>query len=375
MNQNIREPLYLKIYKDFLDRIDRGDFKNNDKIPTEVELSESYNVSRITTRKALNMLSEQGIVNRVPGLGSFISEDGVEKTINQKIDQHSKTKRIGFIISGIQDSFGHTLLSTLEDLLYAKWFSLLLGISDQNAEKESRLLKSFIEQKVDGIIISPVDDENFSTEILSLVMKKFPIVLVDRYLRDLGNCSNVVSDNEKATFTAVNYLFEHNHKNIAVFSRKINSTSTLTERYNGVINAYAERGLPVNKNYWYTSFKKVEYYSKNLFVHNIELIKEFLTQNREITAVVTMEYLFTQYLISAISEMGLSIPDDISLVGFDGPGYSVENTPALTYVMQDEAKIAQEVFSLLMKAMKGVEKSEKILVPCTFIEGTSVRSI
>ena len=79
-----RDPLYLKIYNDLLAGIKNGTYASGSRLPSEKELSSSYDVSRITSKKALEMLAEQNMITRMPGKGSYVSYSGerVDEILN-----------------------------------------------------------------------------------------------------------------------------------------------------------------------------------------------------------------------------------------------------------------------------------------------------
>ena len=69
----MKDTKYNKIYIDLLNEIKTGVYKPGDQLPTELEISERYNVSRITSKKAIELLSQDGLVTRIPGKGTFVS--------------------------------------------------------------------------------------------------------------------------------------------------------------------------------------------------------------------------------------------------------------------------------------------------------------
>lgn len=77
-----KELLYKKIYDDLLEAIEKGIYSPGSKLPSEKELMEQYNVSRITSKKALEMLADQNIIVRMPGKGSFVLEENEQDREN-----------------------------------------------------------------------------------------------------------------------------------------------------------------------------------------------------------------------------------------------------------------------------------------------------
>ena len=93
--------LYEKIYNDILEGIQTSKFPPGSKLPSEKELSIQYNVSRITSKKALDMLAEQNLISRMPGKGSYVMENQENEYLRQEPLRNSKkqSRIIGVIIS------------------------------------------------------------------------------------------------------------------------------------------------------------------------------------------------------------------------------------------------------------------------------------
>ena len=88
-----RDPLYLKIYNDLLAGIKNGTYASGSRLPSEKELSSNYDVSRITSKKALEMLAEQNMITRMPGKGSYVSYSG-ERVDEILIERQLEGKKV-----------------------------------------------------------------------------------------------------------------------------------------------------------------------------------------------------------------------------------------------------------------------------------------
>ena len=80
MAMDSHQPLYQKIFNDLTTGIRNGAWQDGDRLPSEKELAEQYGVSRITSKKALEMLADAGCIVRMPGKGSFVRQGAVERT-------------------------------------------------------------------------------------------------------------------------------------------------------------------------------------------------------------------------------------------------------------------------------------------------------
>ena len=113
-------PLYQKIYNDLVEKITQGDYQEGDRIPSEKELAEEYNVSRITSKKALEMMAGRKLITRAPGKGSFVgnreSSEPTQTDENPDLLDPSQRKPIlfGLLMPDFSESFGTTLISGAE---------------------------------------------------------------------------------------------------------------------------------------------------------------------------------------------------------------------------------------------------------------------
>jgi GntR family transcriptional regulator, arabinose operon transcriptional repressor len=362
---NEKKPLYRVIYNELLRRIDSGEYKPGDKIPTEAEWAETYKVSRITSKKALDMAAENLIIVKHPGRGSFIADDS-KKMIGR--NQSTKRKVFGLIQHNLSDSFGLEIFQTLERLAQDADILTLTGISNDEIEREKRLLSNFLSYGVDGFIIFPAHNESFNNDILKLILDGFPVVLIDRYLKDVS-CPNVISKNFEAAQTGINHLYSLGHRNIGILSRPIGSTTTLMEREKGIMHAIVENGYKFKQEWWLTDLETIDTRDEEAFIKAKEKIKAYLLEHRELTAVFGLKYSVVPVVEAAAHELGIRIPEDLSLICFDAPSYLVNRIKPITHLKQNEKKIAECAFSLIQKMLNGQEFEHRQEIEIEFIQG------
>ncbi len=348
-DMNEKQPLYRAIYDEILHKIETGEYKPGDKILTETEWAERYNVSRITSKKALDLAAENHIILRYPGRGSFIADDS-KKMIGR--NQSSKKKVFGIIQHVLSDSFGLEIFQTLERLAQDADILTFTGISYDDVEREKRLIHNFFNYGVDGFVIFPVHNETFNNEILKLILDGFPVVLVDRTLNDVS-CPNVISDNYEGAKKGMNYLYSLGHENIGILSRPIGTTTTLMERQKGIMQAIMESGHTFKRNWWLTTLDSVDEKSDESFLRSKEQVRQFLEENPDITAIFGLKYAVVPVVEVAAHEMGLRIPEDLSIICFDDPGYMVNRIKPVTHLKQRESEIAEKAFSLITHMLNG----------------------
>ncbi len=367
---NKKDPLYKTIYRTIVEKIENGEYKSGDQIPTEAEWADIYNVSRITSKKALDLAAENGIIVKQPGKGSFVTEEAI-KICREK--DRSREKILAIVQHDLSDFFGLDFYLHLEKVAEEAGFLLLTGISNKSVEKEKKLIAKFHNYGVDGFIIFPVHNERFNNEILKLILEKFPVILIDRYLHDVA-CPNVVSKNLEAAYNGMNYLYELGHKNIAIVSRPIENTSTLQERERGVRKAIMEKGFQSKPQWWLTHLKGLDNKEERSFHEHKEMVKTFLKENSDITAIFTLEYSPIPIIEVVAKELGLRIPEDLSVMSFDSPGHLVNHIQPLTHMRQNEKKIAEKALSLMSDMLDGKKpESYRHEVDVELMEGETTR--
>ena len=124
----------------------------------------------------------------------------------------------------------------------------MIRITRESQEEEYRAIKQFQERGVDGFIIFPVEQESYNNAVLRLSLDRVPLVLVDRFLKEIKAYS-VSSDNYAGVREAISSLLAAGHMRIAFLSPEITNSVT-DERAKGFEAAFMEQGLPIDKTLW-----------------------------------------------------------------------------------------------------------------------------
>lgn len=372
---NENQPLYLKIYNDLITGIKSGKYREGDRIPSEKELAEEFRVSRITSKKALEKLAGDGIITRQPGRGSFVADSSLAINLVADRPGPAGNKLFGLVIADFSESYGTGLLSGIEHETNQNGCYFILRRSYGRQNEEEMIIESLLEFGVDGLIIMPVHDEHYSLKILRLVLDKFPMVLIDRNLQNIP-AAFVGSDNVVAAQKATDYLLNLGHRAISFLSPPATGASTISERIDGFMKSHAEHGVAVDQSLWITDLISTipDHYSLETLAQDKERIVSLLEKNPEITCLFAVEYNIALIALDAIKELGKKVPDDISILCFDGPDNYTRDY-FFTHIRQREEEMGQTAVQLLLKQIKGQEISNKIFLETDLIIGHSTRSI
>ena len=336
--------LYKQIQTDLTNQIKLGKLKPGDRVPSEKELAESFKVSQITSKQALIGLAEEGLIYRIKGKGSFVSEQ-------TGLDPNKNKGLIGLIFPTMVMPVEIELFQYIEKLIYQNGFQLLIKVSHEKVEEESAAIQRFLEVGIKGFFILPTINELYNEEILKLAIARFPVVLVDRYLKNIQT-SSVYSDGYNGTKMGVAYLVGRNHKKIALISPE-NTNSATADRREGFVATLMENNIPIDKSNWCIVSREAILSGKEG-----ELVYNFFKSHPDVTACFCVDYHMTKLTCEAMERLGRKIGRDLEVVSFDPPGYS-----DVCYLSQDTKAIAQNAVRILLNQIENNNKIDTLVVP------------
>lgn len=353
MSSTERMPLYQRVQEYIREMISSQVLKVGDRIPTEKELMERFGVSKITVVNALSGLVNERIITRVPGKGTFVSVPEYEIPTTSpksavkpilKTSGEMGTRLIGLIMPSIYDYFTIRLIQGIQQALNESDYRCVIYLSEGSLDKEKEAIKTCCKIGVEGLLIFPVDEELFNEEILSMKFAGFPFVLIDRYLPGVET-HYIASDGRLGVNMAVNYLWELEHREIAICSDSPIQTVTVQERIDGYMNAFKEKGALINPAHIVTDFEigsleKAETHPLYRYI-----------QNRMATAYITLNGSLGVKIYQIARQAGLKVPEDISIISFDDPTSIIEGYSTFTHVKQFERDMGYRAAYTLLEVI------------------------
>lgn len=369
-----REPLYIQIQNHFKEQISSRKLQEDDKIPTEKEILEQFNVSRITVANALNELAREGWIYRIPGRGTFVK--GIPETyiprskivpVQSQTTNRAARPKIGLIFPFVDDFFAIRLIRGITSVLENSGYSLIMMFSFNSKEREKEIIRD-LKDNVAGLIIFPVDAEVYNEEIITLKMTDYPFVLIDRYLPGVET-NTVYSDSALAAKLAVEHLWGLGHRNIAICSDSPQPTVSVEERVNGYISALRDKGEMINPALFLTDFA-----SQPSLVNPEHALYRFI-KNRMATAYIALNGNLGVHILSIAKLEGLRVPEDLSIVTFDNPSPVMDELSLFTHIDQNEGEIGTRAGELIIETIKGnrtqLKNSRVVLEPRLVVKQTS----
>lgn len=363
MNSTVRTPLYQKIQDYIRELIATEGLKAGDRIPTEKDLMKLFNVSKITVVNAMVGLANDGIISRVPGKGSFVSNDGpveVDEIVPatptvglERAATQNKTRMIGLVMPSIYDYFAIRLVEGVQRALREKGYRSMILLSEGDVDKEKEAFKTLKEFGTDGLLVFPVDEENYNEEILNMKFNGYPFVLIDRFLPGVET-NYIAADGRLGTSLAVEYMWELGHREIAICSDSPLQTVTVQERIEGYMDALKNKGALINPAHIITDF-------------NVGSIKDAekhplyrYIRNRMATAYITLNGRLAVRIYQMARQAGLRVPEDLSIISFDDPTSIVDEFSLFTHINQFEHDMGYRAASTLINIIEnGVDPNNR----------------
>ena len=249
---------------------------------------------------------------------------------------------IGCILGDIQNPFFACIAHNIELLARECGHNLVIGSSEEELGQEISLLASLRSLSIRGFIVAPTSSDN-NAHLQSLIAANVPLVLIDRVAEGV-DCDSVVVDNEGGARQAVASLIAAGHRRIGLLQDDMR-IFTSRERGSGYRSALATGGIAPDERLVAVSQSTVE--------HAIDATLRLFSQKAPPTALFTVDSLMTQGALLAFRSMGIAIPQDVSLIGFDDFNLATFTDPQITVVAQPVPEIGRMAARLLFNRLAG----------------------
>jgi LacI family transcriptional regulator len=260
-----------------------------------------------------------------------------------------KSKTIGLLVSGMnresaKDNFTFQVLCGVNECASVREYDLILFNTDSSRQREKTYTQLCRERKVDGVIIQGIKlDDPYLKEVME---SDIPCVLVDIPV-ETNTVGYVSTDNVLGAKKAVEHLIELGHRNIAMVNG-YDQAFVSKQRLKGYEKALKEHGIKVQKN-WVVDGGFEEEKAK-------ETVLSLLSSSPEITAIFCASDLMALGALKACKQLGISVPNDLSIVGYDDILLASYVTPPLTTISQNIFEMGFEAADLLIDMLEGKAK-------------------
>lgn len=320
-----------------------------------------------------------GTVSRVLNSRPDVSPEAREKILAVVEEHHFRLNNnakhlkqqafhgIAVIVKGSQNMLFATIVERIQERTREQGYACLIYYIDEDDDELEQALQADQERKPLGIVFLGSDLEHFRECFTALSP---PCVLVTNSAARLGfrNLSSVCTDDAAAAAEAVEYLFALGHRRLGILGGKMETSAAACARLVGCKRAFAARGIPLDmdRQYVMTRFAMSGGYAA---------MGRLLDKMPDLTAVFAMSDVQAVGAIRALHDRGFRVPEDISVIGFDGIELGNYFTPKLTTIQQDAWRMADRGMEVLFQQIAGDAPPVHELVPFQLKPGESVRAV
>ncbi|WP_046665695.1 LacI family DNA-binding transcriptional regulator [Neorhizobium galegae] len=277
-----------------------------------------------------------------------------------------KSKTIGVVVGDIENPYFGQAVRGISDAAHAAGFDVILSNSGEDAAKEKAAVRVLLGKRVDGLIVTPAS--LYETQHLHEVQRSGrPLVLLDRTIPDLA-VDAVVTDDRRAAEAATRALIEAGHRRIAYISateaddpiyrgpHQIN-LSTVMERIEGVVAASRAAGIEHPERYIRLG--------ANRRGEGDKIISELLQGADRPTAILASDNVVALEVFKTLRRLGLSIPQDLSLIAFHDADWTSVTSPPITVIAQPVYDLGFESAQILIRRITGIGDAPRCRVLAT----------
>ena len=279
--------------------------------------------------------------------------------------KNKRTKNIGVIIPDIVHHFFTTVIRGIEKYANSKGYNVIVCLSDESFDKEVINMEMLANGSIDGFIMSlsaGTQEKEDYTHLKEVTDQGIPLVLFDRITRRI-ECDKVIIDDQLGAYLATQKLIDEGRKRIALLTTH-DFFSVSRQRNRGYIKALEDNGRPVDERY----ILKLPYMDIDE-----QTIRDFLDSINP-DAVLSVNEVFGIYALRILQNNGVTIPDDVSVIGFTDGLLARYANPSITSVAQHGDKMGEIAAQLLIDRIEEtdqeMEYQTKIIEP-TLVERNS----
>ena len=297
---------------------------------------------------------------------AVVEKHGFVQNANAKQLKTQERKNLAIIVKGTSSTLLNGLLERIQRKLESSIYSANVIILDENDNEGLNATRIYFSLKPLGIIFLGGSPDKLSGDFEKVHV---PSVLISNNADSLKSkyLSSVSTDNMKAAYSSAKYLIKNGHKKIGVIGGAMDSELSCI-RYEGFIKAMKSAKLDFD-------FEKSYAVSKYSFEGGFNAAEELLKKDPSITAIFTMSDAMAIGAIRKLTDMGKKIPEDISIIGFDGISLVDFICPRLATIRQMEEQLADEGLSLLLDNIENKTAPSHKMIPFEFVDGESVKDI
>jgi GntR family transcriptional regulator of arabinose operon len=353
---------WQEVKKYVMAQMSNGKYSPGDVLPSENYLCDKVNVSRSTVRQAIKELENDGMVYRVKGRGTFLSE--VNSSKNQ-----TRLEMFGLIMPDIRRSLYPSLTQGFDDRLASENFQTMVCQTGNDVDKQGNIILRLLHKGIDGLVVVPsTSGRTPAYQIQMLIDNNIPVVLCHRGVEGV-DVPTLYWDRQQVGKMAGKILLDHGHRKIAYYG--VYKYIVTEEHVKGLREAMMQAGVELPANH-------IVFGPNGEIDGEREKILEQLLLGIKPTAVFCNDDDEAERLYWLASKFNIKVPQDLSIIGFgDSHRHSVTRE-FISSIVVDEYALGREAANLLcqMKSHKmNISNNVKEMVEMNFYYGSSIVKI
>ncbi len=336
----MQSPKYIQLKEQLLSWIASGRYRPGDKLPSENELAEQFSLSRQTVRQSLGELVQEGWLAREQGKGTFVGRQSPERRVS------SGNRTVGIITTSISDYIFPSIVRGVESALKDRGYRLLLSSTDHRKDRERECLEMMLSHSVCALIVEPTKsaegNPNFDN-YMAIEDHGIPMLMINERYSDLESPS-VRLDDDAGGYMAADYLLGLGHRRIAGFFKTDDMQGV--RRMKGFIRACRDRKLPSDAS------QIVRYSTEDKDERPQRMLREMLLADQRPTAIVCYNDQMAVSLLDTVRELGLRVPEELSMVGYDDSFLATATEIKLTTIEHPKSALGERAANLLISLLE-----------------------
>lgn len=280
------------------------------------------------------------------------------------LKQHN-TKNIGILVKGVFNPFFSEMTNVIGKIINENGYTMIVRQNDYNFYQDVDTLIAFIKEKrLQGVIclggnFIDITDDSFREVNVPIVLTSVNTVSKQGKIY----YSSIGIDNVKAAYDATAYLIDEGHKNIGLILGEANDMGQSLRRLEGYKKALDINGIEKDDDLIVSG----EYSSSGAYKATLKILEK----RKDVTAIFVLSDIMAIGAAKAILDSGLRIPEDVSIIGFDGMDESKYYNPSITTVKQPKKLMAKMSMNLLISLINGETENKHILLDTKLIKRDS----
>lgn len=333
LDRSSSEPLYQQLEQALLLKITAGIWPQGFQLPTHRRLAELTGVSLITVQQAVDKLVNRNVLYRRQGHGTFVANHAMKPASN----------RIGLFLPNLREPFFSVLAQIIQTEMINDGYALSVFALDDGLQSISRAVDIMLDQHVDGVITTPANNAEAFAKVCEMQARGIPFVLVDGHLQD-AEISYVECDNRTGMEMIVDHLIGLGHRRIAFASGPC-YTYGLKARMEAFSELMEARDVDFNPSYLQISHLDRDEGGWDA-AHKLLLLRN------PPTAIACSSDMVAAGVLRAAKALGIAVPDQLSVAGFDDLYLAAHLEVPLTTVHQPVEEIGRVARRLLIERIQ-----------------------